>query len=178
MNDHMSTISGKLLRPRILEVEPLLVDSSQAPASSRRGSVVTARCSWALLSSAMDSKQSAGALFTFIRSAYYSIIRQYVVGFNDPDDQFKAIAARLDLQEDVISELLVFRHQHGSLLQAAGAQPDIVSFLRDMNVSTWVIIDGSEQVTQTWRGARPGESIADLMFIFSLPTLLKKLGHC
>ena len=41
-----------------------------------------------------------------------------------------------------------------------------MAILRDLNEAIWFVIDGSEQVAQTMRGARLGEAIADLLFIF------------
>ena len=105
INDQLSTISGRFLRPRLLEIEPRLVPSSQAVGSARRGSLLAARCSWALFAAAGESKQSAGASFTDIRSAYYSIIRQYVTGHIRNDDIFRTIAARLNLMPEVVVEL-------------------------------------------------------------------------
>ena len=95
INDHLSTVYGRLLQPKLLDLEPNLVPSSQAVGSIRRGAILTTHCSWAFVSTAMDGKQSAGALFTDIRSAYYSIIRQYVVGYlgltNNSGPLFRAL---------------------------------------------------------------------------------------
>ena len=156
INDQLSTVSGRFLRPRLLAIEPNLVPSSQAAGSARHGSALTAHCSWARCAAAAECTQSAGALFTDIRSVYYSIIRQYVVGFEGPDDQLRAIMARLSLSPEVTEQALLVIHKHGSLLQERCADPDIKSLLRDLNDATWFVIDGSEQVAQTLRGARFG----------------------
>ena len=63
-------------------------------------------------------------------------------------------------------EALRFHNTQGSLLQEGSAATALVSLLRDLNESTWFVVDGSEQVVQTTRGARPSEAIADLMFVF------------
>ena len=79
INDHLATLASRLLRPQLLAFEPLLVPSSQAVGSRRRGSVQSAHCSWALFSAAAEAKVSVGALYSDIKRAYYSVIRQYVV---------------------------------------------------------------------------------------------------
>ena len=61
--------------------------------------------------------------FTDFRSAYYSIIRQYVVGIFGPDLMFRTLVARLALSEEVTAALLSFLYQPGSLLQQAGVSP-------------------------------------------------------
>ena len=48
INDQLSTVSSRLLRPQLLAIEPCLVPSSQAVGTAKRGSVLTAHCSWAL----------------------------------------------------------------------------------------------------------------------------------
>ena len=70
---------------------------------------------------AADGRKSVGALFTDIRSAYCSIIRQYIVGFEGPDDQFCAILPRLNLSAEVAEEALRFLHARGTLLQEGSA---------------------------------------------------------
>ena len=82
--------ASRLLLPQILAVEPSLVPSSQAVGSQRRGSVLSAHCSWALFAAAVEAKTSAGALYSDIKSAYYSVIREYVVGFIGPEAQLRA----------------------------------------------------------------------------------------
>ena len=105
------------------------------------------------------SKTSAGALFTDIKGAYY-VIRQYVVGSVGPDDQFRSILARLNLGAGFAEEALRLINLHGSLLQQGATDPALVSFLRDLNEATSFVVDGTDQIAQTARGARPEEALA------------------
>ena len=91
INDHISAINGRLLRPLILAIEPALVPPSQAFGSPRRGATLAAHCSWALFMAATHNSTSAGPLFTDMRSAYYTVIRQFVVGSKDTDEVVRAI---------------------------------------------------------------------------------------
>ena len=75
INDHLSSINGKLLRPSLLAIELASVPFSQAVGSARRGATLAAHCSWALFSSAAANGRSAGALFSYVLSAYYNVIR-------------------------------------------------------------------------------------------------------
>ena len=143
-------------------------DASQAVGSARRGSAVTDHCSWARLATAGNLSRSTAALFfTDIKGAYYTNIRQYAVGRDIGDDLLRSILARLNLQPEVVAEAILFVNTHGSLLQQGEAGPVLAAYLKDLNEETWFVIDGSEQVVQTMRGARPSESIADLFFIVS-----------
>ena len=122
-----------------------------------------------------EAKQSASALFTDIRSAYYSIIRPYVTGFHSNDDAFRAIADRLNLASDVIAAVLACIHDFGALLQVGGADPSLICLLQDIHESTWFVVDGSDQIVQTRRGARPSESVADIIFIFVFAKVTKEV---
>ena len=66
------------------------------------------------------------ALFTDIRSAYYSIIRQYVTGFCGPDDAFLAIIAGLSLSVEIAAATLAFIHEFSSLLEVGGVDPTVL----------------------------------------------------
>ena len=74
INDQIAAVHGKLLRPKLLALEPQLVGSSQAVGSRRRGSGLTAHCSWALFGAAASNKCSAAALFTDIKGSYYGVM--------------------------------------------------------------------------------------------------------
>ena len=73
------------------------------------------------------------------------------------------------------AEALAFIHQFGSLLQVGGADPSLVALLQDLSDSTWFVIDRSAQAVQMLRGARPGESIADLICVVLFAKVTKEV---
>ena len=149
--------------------------SSQAVGSQRRGSVLSAHCSWALFSAAAEAKVSAGALYSDIKSAYYLVIWQYVVGFPGPEMQLRACLHRLGLSPEVSAAAVEFVIIHGSLLQLGQADPALVEYMRSLNEDAWFVIDGSDSVARTTRGARAGEATADLFFIFLFGRVTKEV---
>ena len=64
---------------------------------------------------------------------------------------------------------------HGSLLQLGQADPALVEYMRCLNDDTWFVINGSEAVVRTSRGARAGEATADLIFIFLFGRVTKQV---
>ena len=150
---------------------------SQAIGPSRRGSILAAHCSWTLFAAAKQQGVSAGALYSDVKGAYYGVIRQLVVGSDQPDDTLRAVLQGLSLPIEVAQAMVEFIRLHGSLLQVAGAPPALVRLLREMNEETWFVMKGSPIVTATAKGARPGEATADLIFIFCLPALRRKSGR-
>lgn len=76
---------------------------------------------------------------------------------------------------DVQRELIVFLNTHGSLLAIGGAHPALVEFVRVLNEESWFVVDGPDVVTRSSRGARPGETIADLIFILLFSKTTKEV---
>ena len=114
-------------------------------------------------------------MYSDIQSAYYSVIREYVVGFIGPEAQLRACLDRLGLSTEVAATAINFVNTHGSLLQLGQADPALVEYMRCLNDDTWFVINGSEEVVRTSRGARAGEATADLIFIFLFGRVTKQV---
>ena len=76
------------------------------------------------------------------------------------------------------SELVTFLRAEVSLLESAGLSPALQELVRDMNEGTWFsfgwIGQGHRHV---WR-CRPGEPIADLVFVFTFGKALRRCAMC
>ena len=90
------------------------------------------------------SSQSAGALFGDIKSAYYNVIRQVVVGSEEPEAVLFQFLDRLGLSLDVRRNIVAFIQQQGSLLATGNASPALRAFLQILNDETWFVVDRSE----------------------------------
>ena len=66
------------------------------------------------------------------------------------------ILQRMDLPADVAQGMVEFVHNQASLLQGTGAPLPLLQLLRGMNDETWMVIEGSETVTETVKGAHSG----------------------
>ena len=73
------------------------------------------------------------------------------------------------------AELLAFLRAEGSLLKNAGMSPALQQLVRDMNEDTWFSPEGSFKITGMFGGCRPGEPIADLVFVFMFGKVLKEV---
>ena len=62
-----------------------------------------------------------------------------------------------------------------AILREAGASEALLQLLQDMNRRTWMALDGSPAITETFKGARPGEATADLIFMFLLARVTKEV---
>ena len=113
--------------------------------------------------------------FCDLAAAYYSVIRQYVVGTVLPEQRLLVLMDILGLNPAQRAELLAFLRAEGSLLKNAGMSPALQQLVRDMNEDTWFSLEGSSKITGMFGGCRPGEPIADLVFVFMFGKVLKEV---
>ena len=119
-----------------------------------------------------ERKLSHG-VFTDIVSAFYSTLRQFVVGVPDaaaftqwcrgkgmPDDTTNAVFAAL----------LSDTTQPPALPSAAQK-----SRITDVLSLTWIVAHGTVDLVSTTRGTRPGDPCADLIYAFVMAGALKTL---
>ena len=106
--------------------------------------------------------------FCDLAAAYYSVVSQNVVGTDLPEQRLLVLMDILSLNPVQRSELFACLRAQGSLLKSAGLSPALQQLLRDMNEDTRFSLAGSAKVTGMFGGCRPGEAIADLVFVFCL----------
>ena len=82
---------------------------------------------------------------------------------------------RLGLSAEVSAAAVEFVNIHGSLLELVQADPALVEYMRSLNEDTWFVADGSDSVVRTMRGARAGETTADLFCIFLFGRVTKEV---
>ena len=172
LNDHVGNIFGRWMRPKIF---PLLVARSQAIDSARRGAVMTQFTTRVFFDVATLRGLLATAVFCDLAAAHYSVVRQYVVGTDLAEQRLLVLMDILGVDPVQRLELVAFLRKEGSLLRSAGPSPALQQLMRDMNEDTWFKLDGSPKVTGMVGGCRPGEPIADLVFVFMFGKVLKGL---
>ena len=119
-----------MIRPKISQIEPLLVARSQAFGSARRGAVRTQFAARVLSDVARIRGLSAATIFCDLAAACCSVVRQYVVGTDLPEQRLLALMDILGLNPVQRSELVAFLRTEGSLLKSAPP-------CSDMNEDTW-----------------------------------------
>ena len=132
-NDHVGKILGRWIRPKLLQIEPLLFARSQAIGSARRGTVMTQFATRVFFNVAKIRGLSAAAVFCDLAAAYYSVIRQYVVGTDLPEQRLLVLMDILGLDPAQRAELLAFLRAEGSLLKSARMSTALQQLVRDMN---------------------------------------------
>ncbi|CAE7261007.1 RE2 [Symbiodinium sp. CCMP2592] len=111
--------------------------------------------------------RSGGVLFLDTTAAYYSVLREAVVGDIRYDETIARLMKRFNMDADDMRELWQVIH-NGGVLGEAGAPAAIRAMIQDVHHRTWCVskhTTGSTLAT-TYAGSRPGESLADAIFAF------------
>ena len=119
--------------------------------------------------------QSAGIIFLDIRAAYYSICRELTSGWTGSDDQIGHILHHFALPSSDTAELRKFLDVFGGATDLSDMSASHRALLSELSTGTWFKVIGSELVTQTHGGSRPGDGLADLIFGFVFGRLLANL---
>ena len=114
---------------------------------------------------------SHGFLFTDVKNAFYTGMRQFLLG-NPDAGQFATWARSVGMGEDHLDLIAAM------LLQDGESFPQhIPAFVRariqDTLSCTWFLTSGDECPVLTSKGTRPGDPLADLMFAFVLTGILR-----
>ena len=114
---------------------------------------------------------SHGFLFTDVKNAFYTVMRQFLLGNSDPG-QFATWARSVGMGEDHLDLIAAM------LLQDGESFPQhIPAFVRariqDTLSCTWFLTSGDDCPVLTSKGTRPGDPLADLMFAFVLTGILR-----
>ena len=107
-----------------------------------------------------------------LKAAYYRMLRQLVVPIGEPEERFLRWMHSLKLPPRVLDELIQHLERLSSL-EPAAVNPHTIAAVSDLFRGTWFRMDRHEALTYTARGSRPGQSLADVLFAFSLSTYIK-----
>ena len=119
---------------------------------------------------ARHRKEAAAILFLDLRAAYYRLIRQAVTGEITTDQELCLLLDRMGILPEHVDEVARFANA-GGLLKSAS--PHFRKVLACSFHATYFVVDGSETVTSTRIGSRPGDSISDVLFGLAVADLHK-----
>ena len=121
---------------------------------------------------AIQRKHSVCFLFLDVANAFYRLARQHIIhgtgDARDPQQLFQA----LGLPEQAFAEFERLVKAPGAL-EMAEAPEFLKRLFREFYHQTWFTLRNDDQVIETRRGSRPGDSFADLCFSFALTKVLQ-----
>ena len=123
---------------------------------------------------ALKTGKSCAFLFIDIQSAFYRLLRQHLTTCTQDERGVEQLFHSLGLNDYAFEEFQALYHGKPAL-EASGASPFLVSLFQEFYQSTWYSVTGSEVLTLTRRGSRPGDSFADICFGFVLSRIMRKI---
>ena len=120
-------------------------------------------CSRAYLAYAKAHNRSAAILFVDISAAYYGVIREAVLGAQGQSRPVDALASSLGLSIDDLQRLQRYIDDE-PVLRLQNASDVFSEVANELHRSTWFLLSGDTQLVETFRGTRPGGSLADIVF--------------
>ena len=141
------------------------------------GSVATAltHVLLAKMRTALAAKQSTAVFFLDLTAAYYRLLRQAITGEQINDETLCQLLARLHVPAHYVDEVADFA-RHGQLLTTAS--PHLRRVLASTYRHTLFVLDGSDALTYTQVGSRPGDSVSDVLFSLALVCVVDEVRSC
>ena len=107
-----------------------------------------------------ERKLPLGCLFVDITSAFYSVLREFLLPSHASVESLVALCAKLGLSTDATADVLA--------TLASQEEPNLSrvwqSRVADVLRHTWFQVIGAPDCVATQRGSRPGDPLADLLF--------------
>ena len=152
------SIRGMLVRHWSGSALPLQI-GGRSGCSASFGSL----CSRATLAYARDQGIFAALIFIDLSAAYYAVVRETLFGQGLSEKPIEEIAAALGLSQDDLQELAHLTEAE-AILPHQGASDLIQEIAKEFHQHTWFILSGDSQMIATYRGTRPGGTLADILF--------------
>jgi hypothetical protein len=128
----------------------------------------------ATLRRAKQQRESSGLIFLDLQEAFYRVIRPLAVGGTLPDAVLGQIAARLNLDDQVLHDLHELL-QSPSATELAGLPQHLQVALRALHTDTHFWVAGQTDYVRTAVGTRPGDPFADVVFGYMFSRILKSV---
>ena len=159
LSSHMGKALRSFWRQQTMPLYEL-ASSSLHFAGKRGGNVSHASMTLQnLLSGADQRSRSSCALFLDVSSAYYRVVRDFVVHQTTSDEALARVLKRFGLPPEEY-QLLWDHLRQPDILQSIGASTRHRAILDELLTSTWFSIAGDQQIVATEAGSRPGDNLA------------------
>ena len=118
--------------------------------------------------------KSYAILFVDIRQAFYRLLREHIVATKVLDDTVMRLFETLKLPHEAFAEFAEELKAEAAM-ETAQASPFVCAHVQEALHGTWFKLMGSDRISQTKRGSRPGDNMADLLFAFAFRRILSKV---
>ena len=128
------------------------------------------------LRKARAERKSACILSGDMKGAFYSVLPETFLGPTLAPKHREALFDVLGLSAEAKQRLLDLAQDAPGRLAALGLDEQWATAVREWHRECWYGVAGSPDMVATFRGARPGDPIADMIFCCVFALLMRKLA--
>ena len=161
--DWSAKLIPKQLRGSMTHVLDFL-HNGQCGGRRHRSIDFVAHTSQAFFSRARTRRKPAAVIFMDVISAFYSMLREILFGWNGTDEELIARLAGHGVTDISIHQIMNYLASERSVLSEAGATPAEHAMIEELHSGAWFSIENVETLVTTTKGALPGHPMADLVF--------------
>ena len=172
VSDHLAKMHHSLLRDRLAGQWESQACDTQMGGRRRHGVDMAHHMVQALVAHGHRHQKSVGVLFTDLRAAFYTVIRQALVQHPLDDAGLCRVLAQLGVAPDEVDRLRERARQDNAV--GLGGNHD-EQVLADMLTGSHFGMTGTDTVVQTHRGTRPGDPVGDVLFNMAMTSAMKDL---
>ena len=118
--------------------------------------------------------KSYAVLFVDIKQAFYRLFREHIVKTHVADEAVQRLFQTLQLPTSAFADFAQ-ELAEASAMEAAAASPYVRAHVEEAMHGTWFKLLGADAISQTKRGSRPGDNLADILFAFAFRRILQKV---
>ena len=163
ISNHASKVAHNAVRPCYMATLESSMLPMQLGGRPRKSVQQAAHILRLFMSTCRSNGQSCGVIFLDIKTAYYQVIREVVAKNDQPSTFIDDIVQRFQLPVEATAKL-----RHHIDADAASRQMGLSNYLEhllaELHSSTWFTVEGSDRITETRLGTRPGSCFADVLF--------------
>ena len=108
-------------------------------------------------------------VFLDAASAFYSLMRQWVLGFNEAEVCLRQLCAKVGIPN---ADEMISMASRNPILVDAGASRESVALARDWHTGNWISVEHVDEKRFCAKGTRPGDVLADLVFNVAMSWVL------
>ena len=123
-----------------------------------------------------ERRLSHALIFVDLRSAFYSVVREFLLSKPPADLDLLGLCTALGLTDEQVMALVSLLDPGGDNMSQAVPQ-HLKAYLADLLACTWFQVRGADHPIQTHKGTRPGDPLADLLFSMCIAGPLQLLAR-
>eukprot|EP00438_Fugacium_kawagutii_P003317 Skav229331 [mRNA] locus=scaffold2917:90227:93595:+ [translate_table: standard] len=125
---------------------------------------------------AQATRQSLGLIFIDIRSAFYTVVRPFLAGFDGSHDSAQRLFAILQLPPTVYPAFLRNLHQ-AHLVYTATESQQVTDIVAAMMAFSWFAVPNAQRIMRPCTGSRPGDPAADVLFALLMSRIMTQINE-